>query len=212
MTFERLFSLLAVGAISVSWAVPRVFAQTVPTFPSCLNPQGTLKVSYSEGTHGIAGSTSIYTGSDTVYRLSDETLIQCFCADDGNGIQTDWWKASTLSENEVQVLKNQGWVYVPNGALWGLTADPYLTKNSDYSCGSGGPSFAEASTYAEASADKSAGEGGIGGGGNVLGGELDLGSILGLATTGSTGKLYFLGIIAVTSFLLSYALRLNKSR
>lgn len=188
MQFKRLIFLVISIVFTTLISTAQASAQTVPSFPSCINPQGSLKVSYSEGTHGIVGRSESYTGSDAVYRLNEDTLTQCFCADDGSGIQTNWWKASSLSENEIQTLRNQGWYYVPNGGLWGLSADPYLAQNSSYTC-----------------------RGGIGGG-DILGSELDIGSILGLAATGNIGTLYILAGVAITSLIISFALRPRKSR
>ena len=84
-----------------------VHAVTIPSFPVCTSPQGDIKVSYSEGTHGIVGSTETYTGRDAVYTLSQDTLTQCFCSTDGNGIQTNWWNAFSLSEDQVNTLKKK---------------------------------------------------------------------------------------------------------
>src|SRR5215210_7466089 len=79
-------------------------AVTTPSFPTCINPQGSVKASYSSGTHGIVGSTQEYTGSDSVYTLSDNTIVQCFCPVNGNGIQTDWWKIANLSDTDIKIL------------------------------------------------------------------------------------------------------------
>ncbi len=114
---------------------------TIPTFPSCQIPQGELKAFYPNGTHGIPGSSSEYTGSDAVYFLTEETLAQCFCPVGGEGIQTNWWKVSELTIEQIESLVADGWIYVPNGAEWGLDEAPYLAKNETYVCagGIGGP-------------------------------------------------------------------------
>ena len=88
-----LFTFLQLSVVSP------VFAISTPSFPSCANPQGVVRASYSEGVHGIVGSSATYTGSDAVYTLSDDTVTQCFCSVDGAGIQTNWWKASSLSSS-----------------------------------------------------------------------------------------------------------------
>lgn len=113
---------------------PTVSAATIPSFPACSNPQGALKVKYDSGTHGIVGNTQDFKGSDTVYQLTAETLTQCFCPENGEGIQTNWWKAATLTQDEINSYKNQGWNYIPDGSLWGLDKAPYLAINSSYSC------------------------------------------------------------------------------
>lgn len=110
------------------------FAVVVPPFSSCLNPQGTTVASYSTGTHGIVGDTSEHTGSDSVYLQTDGNLVQCFCPTNGMGIQTNWLKASAVSQNDVNVLINSGWTYIPDGSAWGLDPVAYLAQNTSYSC------------------------------------------------------------------------------
>lgn len=114
---------------------------SIPTFPSCQIPQGELKAFYPQGTHGIPGSEEEYIGSDAVYFLTEETLAQCFCPIGGEGIQTNWWKVSELSIEQIDNLIADGWIYVPNGFEWGLEEAPYLAKNETYQCagGIGGP-------------------------------------------------------------------------
>lgn len=111
-----------------------VFAVVAPNFPVCTNPQGILRDQHNVGTHGVAGLTQELVGSDTVYKVTSETYTQCFCADDGSGIQTNWWKVSSLTTDQVNILKHDGWIYIPNGLLWGLEEAPYLASNSDYGC------------------------------------------------------------------------------
>jgi hypothetical protein len=167
-----------------------VYAISTPTFPSCVSPQGSIKVSYSSGTHGIVGSGETYTGTDAVYTLTQDTLTQCFCSSTGEGIQTNWWKASSLSESEVNVLKSLGWIYVPAGQLWGLEVAPYVALNSKYSCLPG-------SSSNTSSGDSNRGHGDGTGGGEVLG--VDTGDILGLAATGNIYLVYL-------SFVLGFGL------
>ena len=114
-------------------------AITTPGFPSCVNPSGTQKVTYDNGLHGIPGTTSEYRGSDSVYQVTGEMLIQCFCPESGStGIQTNWLKVPSISEEDLQGFKNQGWSYIPNGALWGLDPVGYVAKNQEYACRVGG--------------------------------------------------------------------------
>lgn len=135
---KKILISFTILAISLLIGASPAYGVNVPTFPSCSNPSGTLQVNYAGGTHGIVGSGATYTGSDAVYSTGNDTLIQCFCPDSpGNGIQTNWWKAASLSQEDIDVLKNQGWNYVPNGSLWGLENVPYVAKNSDYSCKGG---------------------------------------------------------------------------
>jgi len=127
-------TLLLVSIVIFFLAAGNSFAATLPTFPTCLNPQGTIKSTFDSGTHGIVGSANSYTGSDTVYRVLDNSVTQCFCGADGQGVQTNWWAYDELTDNEIQNFKNDGWIVVPNGLAWGLADKPYLAKNSNYSC------------------------------------------------------------------------------
>ncbi|MBP9669944.1 hypothetical protein KBD75_00935 [Candidatus Woesebacteria bacterium] len=177
---KSLFSIFNI-LVLLFHATP-VIAVSTPSFPSCANPQGNVKVSYTDGTHGIVGSGATYTGRDTVYTLSDDTVTQCFCGADGNGIQTNWWKASSLTEDQVNILKSEGWVYIPAGNLWGLAEAPYLAKNYTYSCLPG--SVNGSSTSQD----------------NGTGGAYDEGDVLGLAATGDSILVYgsaILGLILV---------------
>lgn len=142
------------------------------SFPLCSSPSGTLLASYDSGTHGIVGSSSVYTGSDRVYQVSEGQITQCFCSSDGQGIQTNWWKSSSLTQEQVQTLIDQGWYYIPNGDLWGLTVDPYLAKNISYSCLS---TTTTTTTTTSSSGSSSSDSGG--------------GEVLGLAATGNIASL-----------------------
>ena len=161
-------------------------AVNTPDFPVCSAPLGTLKVQYNEGTHGVVGNSSEFKGKDTVYTINEGQTLQCLCTSDGQGIQTNWWKISSLNDSEIQVLKNSGWYYVPNGSLWGLDNAPYMAKNNEYEC-----------------------RGGSVGGGSVLGASNQ--DILGLATTGDKALFYsFLGIGSMFLLLGFFLLRKRK--
>ncbi len=183
------------------------FAQSVnddfviPTFPTCNNPQGTIKVSYSEGTHGIPGDTRVYTGRDTVYTLSDTTVVQCFCAPNGRGIQTNWWKVSSLSIDAIEYLTDQGWIYIPDGSVWGLSRDPFMAFNLTLSCETGGTG----GTSTKKDDDDDDGE--------ILARAISTvrGGTLGLASTGDAALIYASGAIAMVSGLSAAILKL-KSR
>jgi hypothetical protein len=105
-----------------------------PTFPKCSTPQGQTVVYHITGVHGIPGDSGTYTGSDEVFRLTEDTLTQCFCSINDDGIQSNWWKVSSLTIDEVEELVALGWVYIPNGALWGLDEAPYMVQNTRYDC------------------------------------------------------------------------------
>ena len=119
----------------------QIFAATPPSFPACANPQGIVTSSYPSGSFGIVGKEGNFQGSDTVYKLSGESLTQCFCSVDGSGVQTNWWKVSSLTSEEINDLIAKGWILVPDGSAWGLDAGPYLAQNANYSCGSSGGSW-----------------------------------------------------------------------
>lgn len=156
------------------------FAYDVPNFTSCVNPQGQVKANYETGSHGIAGKVGSFEGKDAVYTISENALTQCFCAVDGNGIQTNWWKIPDLTESEIKVLESQGWIYIPNGALWGLDNAPYLAKNSDFSCKSAGGNHNSSSNGDSNSSNNSGSTATLA---SVSGG---IGEVLGLASTGNT--------------------------
>lgn len=177
------------------------FAYETPNFTSCVNPQGDIKVNYDTGTHGIAGKTGTYQGKDTVYKTSENALTQCFCAVDGVGIQTNWWKIPSLTQSEIKSLEAQGWIYIPNGALWGLDNAPYLAKNSDFSCkssngngGGGGGGISGSSSSSNGSGGSISGSGGIG-------------QVLGLASTGNTVFVLATALTSGMSLLLGLFLK-----
>ncbi|MBI2621981.1 MAG: hypothetical protein HYW63_05060 [Candidatus Levybacteria bacterium] len=142
---QKLSIFTASIVIFLSAFVGSANATTIPTFPVCANPQGQITSSYESGVHGVPGDTNTYTGKDTVYSLSDTTSTQCLCTDNGAGIQTNWWKAGSLTQEEIDVLITEGWILIPDGSSWGLLEGPYLAKNSRYECaGSGGTSTSTA--------------------------------------------------------------------
>ena len=184
------------------------FAQSLPirpSFPSCKSPQGALKVSYSSGTHGVPGDYATYKGNDAVYTLSESTLTQCLCTTDGQGVQTNWWKISSLSFEEIEALKKLGWIYVPDGSLWGLQEGPYMAQSGYYNCsnkdnGHDDDDDDDDDHYGDSKKQKK-----IGGIGQVLGASTYLGDVLGLASTGNTVELVGLASLAIGSLgVLTY--------
>lgn len=186
ITFLALSLLLAAGG-------SKAFAIVTPNFPSCENPQGSLVVSYDSGTHGVVGNSSNFTGKDSVYNVTDNTLIQCLCTNQGQGIQTNWWKVSSLDEIQLQTLKNMGWFYIPDGSLWGLASAPYMAINSSYTCVSGqGGGGSNSGT----------------GGGEVLGAATQ--AVLGLATTGDSLLLYSIFGLGILALFAGLVVRFKK--
>lgn len=136
--FGRKHVLLFVLYLVVALFIPRAsYAITEPSFPNCVNVLAPVKVAYDFGTHGIPGRMGDHQGRDTVYFLDNANLLQCFCPQDFNGIQTNWWKANNISDPDIQTFKNLGWIFIPNGELWGLENTAYLAKNIDYNCAPG---------------------------------------------------------------------------
>jgi hypothetical protein len=172
--------------------VPLVLAVNTPDFPNCIAPQGAVIANHPDGTHGIVGSTDTFTGSDAVYQFSSQTLTQCFCSDNGTGIQTNWWNGSSLTQEQINTLKSQGWFYVPNGNVWGLSDDPYMAQNSSYNCKSGPTNTTTGSNQGDGKSDgKSDGRSSCPqctASPQIL--AVESGDVLGLASTGDIGLVY----------------------
>jgi hypothetical protein len=131
MNNKVLTALPIAAALYLSAASP-VAANAIPDFGSCVNPQWTqTQVNYS-GKHGVIGVDS-FNGTDTIY-TSGGNVLQCLCTDQGQGYQTNWLKASDISNGDIDNLKAQGWIYISDGRDWGLEEAPYLAKNSNYEC------------------------------------------------------------------------------
>lgn len=185
---DWLATILGIIGLSLILATPAQ-AVTLPSFPSCTQPQGSVKASYDTGVHGIVGDSREYRGQDKVYQVAGHYLIQCFCPENsGTGIQTNWVTAETFSTNDQDFLQRSGWEWIADGSAWGLQAKPYLAKNSNYSCRD---------------------EGGIGGG-DVLG--ASTGSyprVLGLADTGAFQNYLFLFSLESVILMAAYFSRVN---
>ncbi len=194
---QYLILLLSAIILFLTASISEVFAIETPNFPSCSNPQGTIKSDYPAGTHGIAGDSRQFSGSDKVYSLSDNTLQQCFCSINGDGIQTNWWKIESLTEDQIEILKRDGWVFIPNGSLWGLEEASYLAKNSNYSCGGGGNNSGSSNSDSSGST----------GGGEVLGASISL------PKTGADARWLIIASVSLISGLviLFKGLRSKKS-
>ena len=174
MLQKTLITIATTSVLLAGFAKP-AFAVSLPDFGSCGNPQVNASQVNTGNNHGVAGRTASYAGTDSIYTLSNGNVMQCLCPDNGSGVQTNWLKASSVSEGDVKVLKNEGWEYIVTGSAWGLEDVPYLAKNSDYSCKATG------------------------------GGETPKSTVLGLANTGNMLMIYgFLtaGLTALLSGML----------
>lgn len=197
--------LSAATLIVLSQALtPAVKAIDAPSFTSCVNPKGELKVNYETGTHGIAGQPGLFEGKDSVYKLSENSLTQCFCAVDGSGIQTNWWKLPQLSESEIKSLEAQGWIYIANGALWGLDNAPYMAKNSDFSCKSSGENGGSSDSGSSSSSNSGSSSGSSS---SVSSDSAGIGQVLGLASTGNTVLVLATALTSGLSLLLGLILK-----
>lgn len=180
----------------------------IPTFPKCTNPQGQTKVYYATGTHGIPGEDATYTGSDQVFRLTEDTLTQCFCSINDDGIQTNWWKISSLTLDEVEQLVSLGWIYIPNGTLWGLEEEPYMAKNTTYDCSPDKPKDEKEDDDDDDDDDSNDDDNDDEEDDNRIGSILGtsntrFGDVLGLASTGNIITMVLLSTISGYSFALA---------
>jgi hypothetical protein len=195
---KAVFVLLSLFLINLIAARPSL-AVSKPNFPACNSPEGTIKIHYPTGTHGIAGSTATYTGSDTVYLLSDVTLTQCFCSENGSGIQTNWWKVSSLDQEEITKLQAEGWYLIPDGSAWGLDNAPYMAFNTSYSCGGSpngtGGGNSNSNNFSSSNSVVSSLQG-----------------VLGLAFTGNAWMVYGSGIAGLLFLLVGLLMELKKKR
>lgn len=183
-------AIICLVAVLFSLTVQTVRAVSAPPLFSCTAPVGSTVASYSVGTHGIVGDASTHTGSDAVYRVDSDHLLQCFCPDNNqSGIQSNWWKVTDLSEEDLSYFQKIGWIYVPNGALWGLDESPYLVKNDFYQChpsdggnggSNGGSSNSSSSSSNGSSGSSSSNDNGVGGW---------VGSVLGVSSLADTGTM-----------------------
>lgn len=147
---KKIQNLVLSFAILVAFLTAKSPSYAVSTVDevSCVNPTGTIKVNYESGTHGIVGSLDLYSGKDTVYSIKEDQLMQCFCEENGTGIQTNWKRVASLDSDEAKILKSEGYISVPSGSAWGLEDKPYVAKNIGYTCKSSstnGTSFVESS-------------------------------------------------------------------
>ena len=139
---------------------------------------------------------SVVGENDTVYSLGGGNALQCLCDANGNGTQTNWLKINDLSEDQIKVYQNQGWIYIPDGSAWGLTQGSYLAQNVSYSCGSSTTNSGGGDTHGDGRTD-----------GRTDGRSDGLGSIVqaakGSAGLASTGDIKFVLSILGTGIILT---------
>jgi hypothetical protein len=209
---KRILPVLAVLLfVTVS---PAYAAVVTPSFPVCSAPAGNRIASFDSGIHGIVGSSATFSGSDRVYAVSDATFLQCFCSSSGEGIQSNWWNASALNEDQIKELQTSGWLYVPNGNVWGLQSGPFVVQNSSYSClasppggiGGEGDHLSDHRSDNRSSCPECTQPPAIGG--SVLG--ESAGEVLGLADTGDIVKI--LSIFAYASVFFTIGMILSRKK
>ncbi len=188
-------SLVFAALVSVN--PQEFFAAEMPAFSTCVAPTGSIKANYESGIHGVPGDTNAYSGKDKVYKITDTYTLQCFCPDNGNGIQTDWVKAAAFSSDEIKIYTNQGYVYIPDGAAWGLDSAPYLAKNSGYSCKGNGSGGSSPSSSSSSSSNV----------GGASASNPSTGSVLGLASTGNSLFVLSVFTAGIASTLTGFVMR-----
>lgn len=195
---QKLFLIvLALIVISITSA-PVAEAATAPQFPSCENASGTVIAEYDTGVHGIPGKTGTYTGSDKVFVVTEDQILQCYCPDSGSqGIQSNWWKYQDISESDLKIFIKTGWVHILDGSLWGLDNSSYLVQNIPFSCsGTGGSSDSQDDSDSSSSSSSSSDNNSNGRGGTT-------GQVLGVTSLADTGNslaifsLFGLSIVAL---------------
>ncbi len=137
MNKNKSILMVTAFALSLGFVSPVEAAGGAPDFGTCVAPKGEVIASYANGVHGIPGKRETFKGSDTVYKISQDVVLQCFCPENGKGIQTNWLRAKDLSKTEIAKLRKQGWVYIATGSVWGLDDVAYLAKNVEYTCKAG---------------------------------------------------------------------------
>jgi hypothetical protein len=197
--------IILITILSLGWfGTTSVLAeyQIPATFTSCHNPVGDIKADYPKGEHAIVGVIGLKNGSDKVFAVGNDNYTQCYCPTNGSiGIKTNWLAAGNIAKEDQNVLITQGWIYIPNGADWGLSNQPYLAKNIEFTCSEGGN-------------DSSGGGGGTSGGGSSSG-QGGGGEVLGISTLADTSSNYSKYQIVLTILLaiglIIYGYKIQKT-
>ncbi len=189
-----------------SFVSPTFALSEPPTF-TCEAPVGNTIADFNEGTHGIAGESATFVGSDIVYSVDSDHVLQCFCPTDSNsGIQSNWAKLNDTSEETINYYQKLGWSYVPNGTAWGLDDSAYIVKNEYFGChgdrggisdsGSSSSSSSNNSSNSNSSSGSTLGDSGMDRGGLILGDTL--------AFTGNNGMILMYVTLGLAFAFLAY--------
>lgn len=109
------------------------FPSINPVFPPCPEGGGIVKEFYPEGWHWILGIEGNQFGADKVFNIGDNNFIQCYFPPNGTeGIQTNWFAANNLTQEDIDDFVSQGWTFVTEGYAWGLPVQFYLAKNQSF--------------------------------------------------------------------------------
>ncbi|MGI8419907.1 MAG: hypothetical protein ACR2LN_04650 [Candidatus Levyibacteriota bacterium] len=133
--YKKILLMTPIAATLFMSAALPVYANPIPQFGSCVNPQwAQTQVNYGDS-HGVVGVNK-FPGVDSIYSSNGNTM-QCLCTNTGEGYQTNWLKASNYSHDQIESLQAQGWIYISEAEAkdsWGLESGPYLAKNETYAC------------------------------------------------------------------------------
>ncbi len=192
-------------------SVQQSFALNEPPIFSCQSPVGSTIADFNEGTHGIAGDSATYVGSDRVYQIDSNHVVQCFCPHDSNdGIQSNWAILTDTSEETINYYQKLGWTYVPNGTAWGLSNSGYIVQNVSYAChgdrGSYTPSDSNNNNSSNSNSSSSNSNSSVIG---DLGSYHPAGDILGVSTLAATGNdkaILLFTFLGISSALIAYKL------
>lgn len=212
MLKKILFAILLSPALLATVAQP-AFAWQKPDFGTCLNPQVGASQVNTGSDHGVVGYSGAFSGTDSIYSLSDGNVMQCLCADNGAGYQTNWWKVAGMSDQEVRVHENEGWTYFADAGSWGLDG-AYLAKTSTYVCAQVTPTCTPTPTPIVSETPTPTPTSTPGptntptpGPTNTPTPKAQSNAVLGLASTGNVTFLYFLTIAGAASLILGLVLR-----
>lgn len=131
---KKLIASLVMAPLFMALSATSASAYSVPDFGTCLNPQVSASQENTGSNHGVVGYTNqAFSGTDKIYSLADGNVMQCLCTNDGKGYQTNWLKATNISESDRKVLESKGWEYFADAGSWGLSG-AYLAKTNTYEC------------------------------------------------------------------------------
>lgn len=145
---KLIFVLLAAATFLVS-AAPAIATENEykemywSLMQSCPDVKGEVVAEYRNSWNWIVGFSPNQYGNDKVWHVGYDNYIQCFCPVKlagftplfTNGVKTVWLKQSNLTVDQItQRQSNSRWIYVANGADFGLKPEPYWALNDPWDC------------------------------------------------------------------------------